>query len=64
MLKIRLINQRFPKNVVEMISVQSTEVDHAARLKTSELYEQDVQLISKGGKIYYLPSEGGKLENA
>ena len=52
------------KNVVEMISVQSTEVDHAARLKISELYEQDVQLISKGGKIYYLPSEGGKLENA
>ena len=50
------------KNVVEMICVQSTEVDHAARLNTSELYEQDVQLISKGGKIFYLPSESGKLE--
>lgn len=52
-----------PKSIIEMINVQSTEVDYIARLNTSELYEQDVQLISKGGKIFYLPVEGGKLEN-
>ncbi len=50
-------------NVVEMIGVQSTEVNHEARLNKSELYGQDVQLISKNGKIYYLPTEELKVQN-
>lgn len=49
--------------VIEMINVQSTEVDHEARLSKSELYGRDVQLISKNGKIYYLPTEECKAQN-
>ena len=49
--------------VIEMINVQSTEVDYEARLSKSELYGRDVQLISKNGKIYYLPTEECKAQN-
>ena len=49
--------------VIEMINVQSTEVDHEARLSKSELYGRDVQLISKNGKIYSLPTEECKAQN-
>lgn len=44
-------------NIVDMISAQSTELRNEERLNRTELYGQDVQLISKNGKIYYLPQE-------
>jgi len=44
------------KNTVEMIKMQSTGSANAHEYDTSDLYAKDVQLISKGGKIYYLPA--------
>ena len=45
------------EKLVEMVLVQNEEIDYESRVRDSELYDQDVQLISKNGKIYYLPSE-------
>jgi len=44
-------------NIVDMISTQCAELDSEQRLNRTELYGQDVQLISKNGKIFYLPQE-------
>lgn len=38
-----------------MIQEQSSRDDELYKYDTSELYNKDVQLISKDGKIYYLP---------
>lgn len=48
--------------IAEMITDQSTVYNPTYRNQTSELYTQDVQLISKNGKVYYLPesNEGQK----
>lgn len=40
---------------VELISNQTLGYTHSNFAYTSELYTKDVQLISKDGKIYYLP---------
>lgn len=38
-----------------MITAQKTGHEETHRIEASELYAEDVQLISKDGKIYYLP---------
>lgn len=43
------------KKTANMITAQKTGHEEAHRIDTSELYAEDVQLISKDGKIYYLP---------
>lgn len=43
------------KDTARMIEKQSASNIH--EYDTSDLYAEDVQLISKGGKIYYLPTE-------
>lgn len=43
------------KNTVNMITAQKIGHEKAYQVDTSELYAEDVQLISKDGKIYYLP---------
>lgn len=43
------------KNTVNMITAQKIGHEKAYQVDTSELYSEDVQLISKDGKIYYLP---------
>lgn len=52
------------ENIGEMIGLQSAEVDYEERLNRSELYEKDVQLISKNRKIYYMPLEDKMIQNA
>lgn len=49
--------------ITEMIVMQSTELNFEPRLCRTELYEQDVQLISKNGKIFYMPIEEQKRQN-
>ena len=49
------------KDTAKMIKMQSTGGVYKGN--TSDLYAKDVQLVSKGGKVYYLPTEnadGGK----
>lgn len=46
------------KSTARMIKTQSADSAHA--YDTSDLYAEDVQLISKGGKVYYLPTEATK----
>ena len=38
-----------------MIAAQKIGYDSTHKMDKSELYAEDVQLISKDGKIYYLP---------
>lgn len=49
------------KNTAKMIIVQTDGGYNEHEYDTSELYRADVQLISKGGKLYYLPAENGEL---
>ncbi|HZJ90256.1 MAG TPA: hypothetical protein VFC89_01170 [Oscillospiraceae bacterium] len=44
-----------PTNTAAMITSQSTGHEVVIHQDKSNLYAEDVQLISKGGKIYYLP---------
>lgn len=43
------------ERTASMIAAQKTGHDVAHKMDKSELYAEDVQLISKDGKIYYLP---------
>lgn len=43
------------KKTAKMITAQASGHESLHVVDTSELYAEDVQLISKGGKIYYLP---------
>lgn len=43
------------EKTANMIMVQKTGHDNSRKMDKSELYAEDVQLISKDGKIYYLP---------
>lgn len=43
------------KSTARMIMAQSAGSEHAYDI--SDLYAEDVQLISKGGKVYYLPED-------
>ena len=40
-----------------MIKTQSEERNDWCEYDTSDLYSEDVQLIVKGEKLYYLPSD-------
>ncbi|RIY24671.1 hypothetical protein CJI51_07890, partial [Bifidobacteriaceae bacterium WP021] len=55
-LNFRAIN----KKTVDMITAQASVKSIKHPQDTSDLYAEDVQLISKDGKIYYLPM--GKAE--
>lgn len=44
------------KKTANMIAEQSSGHETSHKADTSELYAEDVQLISKDGKIYYLPT--------
>lgn len=50
------------KNTAKMITTQSSGSAH--KYDTSDLFAKDVQLISKGCKIYYLPSDNSCEEVA
>lgn len=43
------------ERTANMITAQKTGHDNEHKMDKSELYAEDVQLISKDGKIYYLP---------
>ncbi len=43
------------KDTVEKIKIQSEDMANEENTEKSDLYSQDVQLIIKDGKIYYLP---------
>lgn len=45
------------KSTVDMIELQSSNSENVLEYDTSELYEDDVQLIYKNGKMYYLLAE-------
>lgn len=45
------------KDTVEMIEMQTADSANVLKYDTSDLYVEDVQLIYKDGKIYYLPAE-------
>lgn len=45
------------KSTAKMIKTQSGGDSGAHEYDTSDLYAEDVQLISKGGKVYYLPTK-------
>ena len=55
-LKYKVISQ----NTVNMIVSQSTVHKEIHYCDTSDLYSEDVQLISRNGKIYYLPENIAK----
>lgn len=44
------------KNIVDMITTQSICLDSLHKPYKTDLYNKDVRLISKDGKIYYLPN--------
>ncbi len=48
------------ERTVSMIAAQKTSHDITYKMDKSELYAEDVQLISKDGKIYYLPVSEAK----
>lgn len=52
-LKFKAIDER----TVEMITDQASVKSIVHSQDTSDLYADDVQLISKDGKIYYLPMD-------
>lgn len=43
------------EGIAEMITTQITEREIEHKQGTSELFSEDVQIISKNGKLYYLP---------
>lgn len=43
------------KKTANMITAQKKRHENAHQMDPSELYAEDVQLISKDGKLYYLP---------
>ena len=43
------------ERTANMIAAQKIGYDSTHKMDKSELYAEDVQLISKDGKIYYLP---------
>lgn len=45
------------KKTINMIETQKAGYKEKYQANTSELYDKDVQLISKNGKIYYLPED-------
>ena len=45
------------KDTVEMIKTQSADSKNAFEYDASDLYAEDVELIYKAGKVYYLPKE-------
>lgn len=47
--------RRIEARIVNMIAAQKIGYDGIHKMDKSELYAENVQLISKGGKIYYLP---------
>ena len=47
------------KGTATMIAVQTSGHDGEIQQDNSDLYAEDVQLISKNGKIYYLPAASG-----
>ena len=49
------------ENTAEMIKTQSEERHDWREYDTTELYSEDVQLIVKGEKLYYLPSDKGTI---
>lgn len=58
---IPIINKKYKycsidENITKMIKTQSSKFEFENNYDTSELYNEDVQIISKGGKLYYLPS--------
>ena len=46
-------------DIAEMIEAQTTGNNFAAGQDKSELYNEDVQIVSKDGKLYYLPTSQG-----
>ena len=57
---LNLINEKYnyrsiDENTTKMIRGQSSKFEIQSNYDTSELYNEDVQIISKGGKLYYLP---------
>lgn len=58
---IPIINKKYKycsidENITKMIKTQSSKFEFENNYDTSELYNENVQIISKGGKLYYLPS--------
>ena len=49
------------ENTAEMIKTQSEEHHDLCEYDTSDLYSEDVQLIVKGEKLYYLPRDKGTI---
>lgn len=48
------------ENTVKLIEAQSATIDEIYNYDTSTLYTEDVQLIAKDGKIYYLPGNNAR----
>ena len=48
------------ENTTKMIKGQSSKFEIQSNYDTSELYNEDVQIISKEGKLYYLPLDKEK----
>ena len=44
-----------PKSTVNMISKQSGENQVHTLEKDSDLFQEDIRLVAKEGKLYYLP---------
>ena len=52
-------NYRFiPHNIVSLIQSQTTEYSPDFNIPFTDLFAEDVRLISKDGKLYYLPPSG------
>ena len=57
---LNLIDEKYnyrsiDENTTKMIKGQSSKFEIQSNYDTSEIYNEDVQIISKGGKLYYLP---------
>ena len=48
------------ENTVKLIEGQSATIGEIYDYDTSTLYTEDVQLIAKDGKIYYLPEKNAR----
>lgn len=46
-----------PKDVVEIITKHLTTADKRRNVSTKEVFDENVKLIGKEGKIYYLPAD-------
>ena len=62
---LNLIDEKYnyrsiDENTTKMIKGQSSKFEIKSNYDTSELYNEDVQIISKGGKLYYLPLDKEK----